>query len=89
MYDSLEGLQFKMAEQMRPSAGASNTDKSSSRFKLLVDKQRTDLSAQNRTVQNRVSALQENWDKLNDLLSQRKTKLEEAIQSQQVRMDSL
>ena len=59
-------------------------DKAVSRFKQLTDKQRTDLSVQSRTVQNRVNALKEKWDKLNDLLSQRKIKLEEAIQSQQV-----
>lgn len=70
---------------MRPSTGsASPADRGVSRFKVLADKQRTDLSAQNRTVQNRVVTLQENWDKLNDLLSQRRTKLEEALQSQQV-----
>ena len=49
-----------------------------------VSKQRTDLSAQARVVQNRIVILQEKWEKLNDLLSVRKTRLEESIQSQQV-----
>ena len=49
-----------------------------------VTKQRTDLTAQTRAVQNRVVVLKEKWDKLTDLLSVRKMKLEEAIQSQQV-----
>ena len=88
MYSSLtEGLELKGVEMLRSSTSASSIEKSAvSRFKLLSEKQsRTDLTVQNKTVQNRVSGLQEKWDKLKDLLSQRKTKLEEAIQSQQVR----
>lgn len=75
-------LKLKVTASLHPQTPS--VDKAVSRFKQLTDKQRTDLSVQSRTVQNRVNALREKWDKLNDLLSQRKTKLEEAIQSQQV-----
>ncbi len=51
-----------------------------------ISKQRTDLSTQARVVQNRIVILQEKWEKLNDLLSVRKTRLEESIQSQKVRL---
>ena len=62
----------------------SPTMKAASRFKSIVDKQRTDLSVQSRAVQNRIVTLKEKWEKLNDILTLRKTRLEEAIQSQQV-----
>ena len=45
----------------------------------------TDPSAHARVIQNRVTILKEKWDKLNDLLAVRKTRLQESIQSQQVR----
>ena len=67
-----------------PGARDSPTMKAVSRFKSNVDKQRTDLSVQSKAVQNRIATLKEKWEKLNDILTLRKTRLEEAIQSQQV-----
>ena len=49
-----------------------------------VDKPRGELSVQLKAVTHRVNSLKERWEKLNALLSQRKIKLEEAMQSQQV-----
>ena len=49
-----------------------------------VDKPRGELSVQMKAVTHRVNSLKERWEKLNALLSQRKARLEEAMQSQQV-----
>ena len=49
-----------------------------------TDKPRGELSVQLKAVTHRVNSLKERWEKLNILLSRRKIKLEEAMQSQQV-----
>ncbi len=67
--------------QLKYSTQASSDSPS---MKIGSRKQSTDPSAQARVIQNRIIVLQEKWDKLNDLLSVRKTRLEESIQSQQV-----
>ena len=61
---------------------ATNTEKS--RFKSS-DKQRGELSVQSKAVQNNIATIKEKWEKLSDLLSQRSIRLQEAIQSQQVK----
>lgn len=86
--DYFKGLKLKVADVlMRPSTSSSSFEKAAaSRFKLLEKQSSRPDIMQNKTVQNRVSALEEKWDKMKDLLSQRRTKLEEAIQSQQVKI---
>ena len=74
----LSGMKLKYSSQH-----ASN-DSPSLKSTDASKQQRTDPSAQARAIQNRVIVLQEKWEKLNDLLSVRKTRLEESIQSQQV-----
>lgn len=86
--DYFKGLKLKVADVlMRPSTSSSSFEKAAaSRFKLLEKQSSRPDIMQNKTVQNRVLALKEKWDKMKDLLSQRRTKLEEAIQSQQVKI---
>lgn len=83
------GLKLKVSAAFgSPGARDSPTMKAVSRFKSIVDKQRTDLPAQSKFVQNRIATLKEKWEKLNDILTLRKTRLEEAIQSQQYHADA-
>lgn len=55
---------------------------------MMSDKTRGDLFSQTKAVTTRVNSLKERWEKLHDLLTQRKNKLEEAIQSQQYHADA-
>lgn len=75
-------LQMKSADT---GSGSPSVQAAASRWKqAAIDKPRGELSVQMKAVTHRVKNLKERWDKLNSLLSQRKTKLEEAMQSQQV-----
>ena len=71
-------LQSKGAESDSPATRALRWKTSS------TDKPRGELTVQLKAVTHRVNSLKERWEKLNALLSQRKIKLEEAMQSQQV-----
>lgn len=86
-WNFIVGLKYRVLSAIS-SKQQTQVAKAASRFRMLSDKSRGDLFSQTKAVTTRVTGLKERWEKLHDLLAQRKNRLEEAIQSQQYHADA-